>query len=52
MKTNLQSRFSNVKNTFDSIDTKNNGTIDIEELTFELQTYHGITSNKYYFLII
>ncbi|CAD8059988.1 unnamed protein product [Paramecium primaurelia] len=46
VKTNLQSRFSNVKNKFDSIDTKNNGTIDIEELTFELQTNHCITSNN------
>lgn len=49
MKTNLKSRFSKLKTAFDSIDKNNNGTIDIEELTNELQTNHGIVSNRYYY---
>ncbi|CAK75985.1 unnamed protein product (macronuclear) [Paramecium tetraurelia] len=46
VKTNLQSRFSNLKATFDSIDQNKNGSIDLEELTIELKANHGITSNS------
>ncbi|CAD8067172.1 unnamed protein product [Paramecium sonneborni] len=46
IKANMQSRFPNLKSAFDSIDQNNNGTIDIEELTQELQFNHEITSNN------
>ncbi|CAD8063268.1 unnamed protein product [Paramecium sonneborni] len=46
VKSNMQSRFPNLKSTFDSIDKKKNGTIDIEEFTQELQSNHGITSSS------
>ncbi|CAD8067975.1 unnamed protein product [Paramecium sonneborni] len=43
IKTTLQSKFSNLKSTFDSIDQNKNGIIEINELTQELNNNHGIT---------
>ncbi|CAK65782.1 unnamed protein product (macronuclear) [Paramecium tetraurelia] len=43
IKTTLQSKFSDLKSTFDSIDSNKNGTIELNELSQELNNNHGIT---------